>query len=466
MRFYFFTIKNNLVHPSLKRLAAAMGYSKEIFEDGLCFGFSMLYISACLLNEERRFIDRIEMIRSTPTQILLRAINAARIKSIAARRTGSVGVADSLTDSDLQLLEILYMYDALSLYQTPEFFSKETIFGHVVLHQNAVESIAKIAQSKAIADQRGLVSVYSQSLYFSNIFDSEGRSELSAYFERMEDIIHRIRPRIRERLCFILSSVIHAISMIYDPNSRRWTVMDINQWYGMTGIYGCCSVDVWSAGPYTTENPANLVRFILRSPVAKFNNRGMSFLTVRLYSTNSQLNPQLKEAFVRFRQENLISETNRYKLSLGELYFMQAHDKDGFLQYMRALPNAQQFNSVALILRQCLRIHNEPLIISFIEAIKELKGGMELLGLDPRDSAGCVTPVMLDGRLGDTSVTPDLKPITFYQSRMLPLLAAREEATCPPCDIKPPNHRAEAPPVRYRPPQALEENSRRSLSLG
>lgn len=129
-------------HNSLQALGSSLGYS-GLIAGGYCNGFTLKWLEARFLGDKElhRFTDRVKRIRSKKNH-LVKQINHVMAKKGAL-----------LTDSDMDLLEILAFYEGIELYQAPANFVH--IFTKF-LHQHSYAEISSLACSRGIEQLGGL----------------------------------------------------------------------------------------------------------------------------------------------------------------------------------------------------------------------------------------------------------------------------------------------------------------------
>src|SRR3954453_19713010 len=104
------------VHKFIFALHKSLGYSKEEESNaGRCYGYANRLLEAALLGEieEQRFRRRINHIISTPTEIVVQSIKAAKNK-----------LGRQLTLDDLFYLEILTFHENLELFHSPNLYKE------------------------------------------------------------------------------------------------------------------------------------------------------------------------------------------------------------------------------------------------------------------------------------------------------------------------------------------------------
>jgi ankyrin repeat protein len=199
----------SLAHWSLVNLGRKLGYTQE--DRGLCHGTALKFIEACLLNQQGKFISRINKI----VDIAKKTDNLDKLIHQAQKKLKN---HEPLTDDDSIYLEILAFYDSLILYHLPG--KHQDLFNDSFTQYNA-DQISQLAASDALQEQGGLATTYSEpGIYTEN--------EIKAYLNEIITNNERLNPG--NNLGLILSNASHAISLSYQADTQTWILMDINQW--------------------------------------------------------------------------------------------------------------------------------------------------------------------------------------------------------------------------------------------
>ena len=195
-------------HEALITLGIKLGYTQN--DEGLCHGLTIRWLEACLLDEQDKFITRINKI--IETKHLGEQIQKAQDK----RKKH-----ETLTTDDLENLDILPFYDSLILYHHPDVHHQ--IFNQA-LGQTDIAPISQLAASDAIQAQGELSSIYSE----PNIYTE---NEIKDYLNEIQTMMMNNEINPNKKNCFMtLSSPGHSIGLFYQPGDEAWTFMDINQW--------------------------------------------------------------------------------------------------------------------------------------------------------------------------------------------------------------------------------------------
>lgn len=197
-------------HTYLRLLSEKLGYAKK---SGCCHGFSVLWLSACLLKDEDRFNARIKKILSKGDRLI------ESIEEVKAKK------GKDLSEEDRDLLEILAFFDSLELYHLPHhhtpLFNSQTM-----LIQGDLNSITPFAGSKDLESKGGLASLHKELLLYNHY-------ELIQYLNQLSSILENNQSLSNQPFGILLSSNHHAISLSYTKNNG-WRFMDINQYPAKT----------------------------------------------------------------------------------------------------------------------------------------------------------------------------------------------------------------------------------------
>ena len=194
-------------HNDFRKLFKKMGYTSTELS-GVCQGFTMRFIEACLLGEEDVFIERIKLIDAYQKDLDVSYKEALK-------NNGS-----NVTPSEKnKILNIVAFMDSLFLYQQPEFQYK--LFGKPVI-QADIEMISLLASSDSIQARGGLVKIFSD----SDIFSQE---DLYLYLTILASNLDSCDRQPTDTFCFKFSSLKHTIAVIYRP-FKGWIFMNINDY--------------------------------------------------------------------------------------------------------------------------------------------------------------------------------------------------------------------------------------------
>jgi ankyrin repeat protein len=187
-------------HKKLIDLFLKLGYPKT---DGLCHGFSLRWIEACLLGEEEAFNKRIAFMMDE------------NIDLIALIQKAKENKWKNITGQEEALLDVLAFFDSLALYQKPTGYI--SVF-NASKGQCDIEVISQLASSERIADAGGLAQFYLE----AGIYTEE---ELKTYLDNLAHLFESSEPK--ETVGILLMGRRHSITLTYIPGSGfKW--MDVN----------------------------------------------------------------------------------------------------------------------------------------------------------------------------------------------------------------------------------------------
>jgi ankyrin repeat protein len=183
---------------------------------GVCKGFSLRWLQACLLSEEDEilFNKRLEqMLNIDDAPAFLEKIRD--IEEQVKRK-------EIISEEDNKLLEIFSFCSGLLILQSPHYF--RSLFGNN--YDYSIENLSAIAGSKEVLNQGGLVEPYSESVIYTE-------AELINYFQDIQSILDS-HGSSNEAVGFLLDSLAHDMAIIYQPQ-KGWKSMDINHYPFITG---------------------------------------------------------------------------------------------------------------------------------------------------------------------------------------------------------------------------------------
>ena len=193
-------------HKKLIDQGRSLGYP---IVDGVCVGFSMRWIEACLTNQMETFMKYASLIEKGSSQ--KKRIDGLREEVIQHH---------SLSREKQMLLDFPAFYEGMLLYQLPLAY-KDVL--HRSIYQYNLDEITPFASSEAIEKAHGLACTHIQS-------DAYNESELHTYLDQLASIIDKSGSPSGTKTTVRISGLGHTIAAAYDVNTKQWTVMDINQW--------------------------------------------------------------------------------------------------------------------------------------------------------------------------------------------------------------------------------------------
>ncbi len=195
---------------------------------GVCHGFTIKWLGARLLQQNRQFIDR--MTRLLDDETVLEKI--AEFKEKIKKSTPS----DTELTSELQFwvellgTDTLGFLDSLMLFHKPKKFAQ--IFNNAHLSQNDYQRISLLADSDDLRARGGLARLHSQ----TGIYTAE---DLIKHLSDLEKTMGDMGDDAPKTFGLMFSghvpiddhnSGFHSIGAIYDTEHKKWVFMDINQW--------------------------------------------------------------------------------------------------------------------------------------------------------------------------------------------------------------------------------------------
>ena len=198
------------LHRTLIQIGSNLGYFEENLA-GICNGFTMKWLEACLLNERDIFDRRLQRLLDNPPTLF----EVDNIKKII-KQAGRSYNKDTLTADQKEIIDISAFYDNIVLYQNPERYQE---WYSETLTQRNIDKMSVLASSEEIAKQGGLsavhydIGVYTNETYHSYLLD------IKTICDACYDKDHV--------LAFKITKPDHAIGLTYTVG-KGWSIMDTN----------------------------------------------------------------------------------------------------------------------------------------------------------------------------------------------------------------------------------------------
>ncbi|RAP35323.1 hypothetical protein B1207_13200 [Legionella quinlivanii] len=265
-----------IAHPNLLKLAMELGLYNN--PEGLCHGFTIQWIEACLSSdaEEQRFEKCIAEIAASSPEILAAEIKKAKLKG---------DNAELLSEREQELIEIYQTVRRICIFHNPSNFSELFNTGFPVL-QRHWETVSSAISTEAIQQQGGLKDLYSASFVFKP-------EEIKSYLTELNDLLEfkERAEKLNAPVALLLNNAHHAIGLVYKPN-QGWNYRDINQ-------------DL-TTDKAVVKDPALLADFI---HTAYRNNSPYIAFNARVIRTAfAQANPDLQKKLELFKNSHVINE--------------------------------------------------------------------------------------------------------------------------------------------------------------
>ncbi len=198
-----------IIHHEVILRGIALKALLPIADEGICRGISIKWIESILTHDETAFTQR--MHRILHDDQLLEKINQAKEK---------VRQHQQISSDEQELFNTLAFFDNIMLYLLPDMYTD--LFG-ISRTQQDIVSISEFAASENTEIHGGLRAIYDE----SGIYTQE---EIKNYLTELAQAIDEANCPTDTEIGFILSSHDHAIALSYNPSSRLWRMMDINQY--------------------------------------------------------------------------------------------------------------------------------------------------------------------------------------------------------------------------------------------
>jgi ankyrin repeat protein len=292
------------VHSAVLSVCKDLGYTSEI--KGLCHGFTIRWLEACLLDEIGIFDERIKKIVLSGNQL------TGEIRKVKEK----FGLY--LTQHDRELIDILAFYDSLVLYHRPdELFS---VF-KVRPDQGSFDITSHFAASDKIIARNGLAIHYSETVSYTEL-------EIKKYLDSLGQILEDLNDGSKEPIGMVLSSGDHAIAITYQAG-KGWTFMDVNQYPART--YDIDSTHL------IAEKISCAFAFEMHKQATTFN--------ISLFTTGDDVRrSSLKKQLALFKQSHLLSKDLGREETIALVWSAAASgDVDVIVQLVR---NGANLNSI------------------------------------------------------------------------------------------------------------------------
>ena len=193
-----------LTHSDLIALGAKLNYKG--LGDGLCAGFSGMWLQAVLAEDEQTFYERLDLISSYKQQF---PELAEELKRAQSKKKQDLNLLDK------ELLDILGFFDGILLYQSPS------------QHHSHLPSSPRVNQddlSTIFSVTKPLVLEKEQTKTLLNKNHSFSKASLICFFLDLKSILSQISYPAPMRL----SSLNHAVCLKYNTAKLCWSFVDIN----------------------------------------------------------------------------------------------------------------------------------------------------------------------------------------------------------------------------------------------
>ncbi|MCW8451694.1 ankyrin repeat domain-containing protein [Legionella quinlivanii] len=265
-----------IAHPNLLKLAMELGLCKD--PNGLCHGFTIQWIEACLSSDEEqlRFEKYMAEIAASTPEVLAEEINEAKLKSDNNQ---------FLSESERERLEIYKIVRRISIFNGPHDFPELFNTDYRVI-QRHFEAVSSLFSTDAIQKQGGLKELYSASFVLNP-------EEIKAYLADLDDLLElkESSEKLTKPVALLLANANHAIGLVYKPN-QGWSYRDINQDF--------------PTGDAVVNDPAVLADFINKA--YKNSSPYIAFNTRIIRSASAQGNSMLKDKLDQFKNSHVINQ--------------------------------------------------------------------------------------------------------------------------------------------------------------
>ncbi|MDR3443468.1 MAG: ankyrin repeat domain-containing protein [Legionella sp.] len=205
-----------MAHQAIVELGCALGYVNNDERGGVCNGVTLAWISACMINEEEKFLKRIQRIEDDYENGATLHLDIQQVKEKVKRH-------EHLTEDEEELLEIPAFFEQVALYQKPNGLSMFNDYTFYSQRKQDIAPISKMASSKAMETLGELSPIHSDISIYSI-------DDLENYLSDIEAEIVANGLRDENKIALLMRSGKHAIGLTYEPILKRWSVMDINVW--------------------------------------------------------------------------------------------------------------------------------------------------------------------------------------------------------------------------------------------
>jgi ankyrin repeat protein len=235
-------------HKDIINIGALLGY--EYLRDGLCAGFSGMWMQAVFAKEEQKFYERIAFIATFKNNFpkLVEEINKAKAKQ-----------GKNINKNDIRLLDIICFFDGIVLYLHP-FMHTDYFPESQYVNQSDIKAISSLV--KPILMENDEIEILLDKPY---VFSKQS---LTCFF-------NDLAKKLDETLLtapILLTSVNHSVCLKYDRQKSCWHYVDTNDFgrFFYTETY------------FRELNTKSLVDSVFES----FNSRTYVALNTKLLTTN------------------------------------------------------------------------------------------------------------------------------------------------------------------------------------
>lgn len=201
-----FLTSPNIDHTMLIKCGQKLGYS--LSDEGVCYGYTMRWIEASLLGQQKRFLNRNNKISE-----LYRCLSEPEIR---------FEDLEQQPEWQSALWDIKAFYESLLLYQEEE-ISRAILEKPV--NQDDIEIVSAIASSDVIQARGGIKKT--ATLQYAKCTQDQLSKLLTEIKSKVDHTGYQL-PVCLLLFCFNEELGFHAINITYNPGSPRWEWMDIN----------------------------------------------------------------------------------------------------------------------------------------------------------------------------------------------------------------------------------------------
>lgn len=240
----------------------ALGF--EYVKQGVCAGLVEMWVQAVLVDEESKFLNRLNMLSALSDSEFSDALFTARTK---------VKNKQVLEPDDVRVLDCMAMLDGVIFFLRPPSYIQPA---NTHITQQQPELVSAFVESTKLANEGGRVKLMSQ----LKIGDAPS---IHAYFEELRHLFRTTKPKITHT-AITLAAGDHRIGMRYDDQSDRWFFFDPN---------------------YTPRyvNRDEIEYYILTA----FDDNKITAFNVNIQTTTSKFNQPFAESLNNFKINNTFS---------------------------------------------------------------------------------------------------------------------------------------------------------------
>jgi ankyrin repeat protein len=244
---------------------------------GVCHGVALNWLDSMLTGQQSEFNHLMMKVLDDPD--LLEKINE------------DIDPYKKIRDDAQELLQLIGLFENIAVSQDPTSHSNR--FNDVVFQQN-IDQISKVSSSEKLKSLGGFFQVYSEAGIYSKI-------ELINYLHHIATSIYTVGYRQETVLGISLMTCIHSVGLSYNTSSRRWAIMDVNQW--PVKSFASYEITELAAMIWSTLNIK-----ITTNTTYHSNETYTAFNAILITTSNDPMRNDLKRSFAKLKARHIITK--------------------------------------------------------------------------------------------------------------------------------------------------------------